>query len=225
VTAATRPAPAAALGEARERMVETQLVGRGLRDAGVLHAMRTVPREAFVAPGQAAHAYADEPLPIGHGQTISQPYVVAAMIEAVRPTPADRALEIGTGTGYSAAVLATVTDRVYTVERIAALAEAAAARLQALGYHNVEVRHGDGTLGWPQHAPYNVIVVTAGGPRVPRPLLDQLAIGGRLIMPVGADGGWQYLVRITRAAADRYDQDELEPVAFVRLIGEEGWPS
>jgi protein-L-isoaspartate(D-aspartate) O-methyltransferase len=150
---------------ARHRMVERQLVARGLRDRRVLDAMRTVPREAFLSAPQAAHAYDDGPLPIGKGQTISQPFVVACMIEAVAPGTEDRALEIGTGSGYSAAVLASVVAEVYTVERIPALAEAAAGRLAGLGSRTVHVRCGDGTLGWPEHAPYDVIIVTAGGPR------------------------------------------------------------
>ena len=223
---AAPPGTAAASDLARERelMVDTQLIARGLRDPAVLHAMRTVPREAFVSPAQAAFAYADEPLPIGLGQTISQPYVVAAMIEAVRPTPGDRALEIGTGSGYAAAVLATLVESVYTVERLEELASAARRRLDELGYRNVHVRHGDGTLGWPEHAPYGVIIVTASGPRVPPALLDQLAVGGRLIMPVGPALGAQRLVRVTRTAGGGIDREELEGVAFVPLIGEEGWP-
>jgi protein-L-isoaspartate(D-aspartate) O-methyltransferase len=204
-------------------MVATQLIARGIRDPGVLRAMETVPREAFVSPTQADFAYADEPLPIGEGQTISQPYVVAAMIEAVCPGPRDRALEVGTGSGYAAAVLASIVDAVYTIERLAGLAEAARGRLAGLGYRNVHVRHGDGTLGWPEHSPYDVIIVTASGPRVPESLLEQLAIGGRLIMPVGASLASQRLVRVVRVSADRYEHEELDPVTFVPLIGAEGW--
>jgi protein-L-isoaspartate(D-aspartate) O-methyltransferase len=205
-------------------MVDRHLVARGIRDPAVLHAMRTVPREAFVSPGQADVAYTDEPLPIGLGQTISQPYIVAAMIEAVRPTARDRALEVGTGSGYAAAVLATIVEAVYTVERLEALAETARQRLADLGYHSVHVRHGDGSLGWPEHSPYDVIIVTASGPTVPAPLLDQLAISGRLIMPVGTTPKSQQLVRVTRVTADGYEHDELGSVVFVPLIGEEGWP-
>jgi protein-L-isoaspartate(D-aspartate) O-methyltransferase len=204
-------------------MVATQLIARGIRDPAVLRAMETVPREAFVSPTQADFAYADEPLPIGQGQTISQPYVVAAMIEAVRPGPGDRALEVGTGSGYAAAVLASIVDAVYTIERLAGLAEAARGRLADLGYRNVHVRHGDGTLGWPEHSPYDVIIVTASGPRVPESLLEQLAIGGRLIMPVGESLASQRLVRVVRVSADRYEHEELDPVTFVPLIGAEGW--
>ena len=168
-------------------------------------------------------AYDDGPLPIGEGQTISQPYVVALMTEVVRPTPGTRALEIGTGSGYAAAVLATIVSEVYTVERIDRLAHAARRRLASLGYRNVHVRHGDGSLGWPEHAPYDAIIVTAGGPRVPPALLEQLAIGGRLIMPVGSAHRFQHLVRVTRTGRDNYDYEDLEEVAFVPLIGKQGW--
>jgi protein-L-isoaspartate(D-aspartate) O-methyltransferase len=212
----------------RLRMVETQIAGRGVRDPLVLEAMRTVPRDEFVPPALQDDAYADEPLPIEEGQTISQPYIVAAMIEAARPQRADRALEIGTGSGYSAAVLATIVREVYTVERLAGLAESARHRLVRLGYANVQVRRANGTLGWPEHAPYDMIIVTAGGPRVPQPLLDQLAVGGRLVMPVGTWRIGQRLVRITctgRPGDERYAREELEAVAFVPLIGAEGWPS
>jgi protein-L-isoaspartate(D-aspartate) O-methyltransferase len=204
-------------------MVERQLAARGIRDPRVLEAMRTVPREAFLSPRQAAYAYDDGPLPIGDGQTISQPYIVALMIEAVAPTAGDRALEIGTGSGYSAAVLASIVAEVYTVERIAALAGTAAGRLAGLGYRTVRVRCGDGTLGWPEHAPYDVIVVTAGGPRVPPALLEQLAPGGRLVMPVGDEPHSQRLVRLRRCADGRMLEDVLELVAFVPLIGAQGW--
>jgi protein-L-isoaspartate(D-aspartate) O-methyltransferase len=209
---------------ARHDMVDRQLVARGIGDPRVLDAMRAVPREAFLPESLAAYAYDDGPLPIGEGQTISQPYVVAAMIEAVSPGPDDRALEIGTGSGYSAAVLATIVAAVYTVERIPALADAAAHRLAALGYRNVQVRCGDGTLGWLEHAPYDVIVVTAGGPRVPATLLGQLAPGGRLVMPVGPDPRAQSLVRFCRHLDGTIREETLEPVAFVPLIGAQGWP-
>ena len=206
-------------------MVERQLVARGIRDPLVLDAMRTVPREAFLSDRQAAYAYEDGPLPIDAGQTISQPYVVACVIEAVAPRPGDRALEIGTGSGYSAAVLASTVAEVYTVERIPALAQTAAGRLAELGYRTVHVRCGDGTLGWPEHAPYDVIVVTAGGPRVPPALLEQLAADGRLVMPVGDEPCSQQLVRVRRGADGTLIRDALEPVAFVPLIGAQGWPA
>jgi protein-L-isoaspartate(D-aspartate) O-methyltransferase len=185
--------------------------------------MRTVPRERFVPASLQDSAYDDGPLPIGEGQTISQPYVVARMTEAVQPRPGDRALEIGTGSGYAAAVLATIVSEVYTVERLGGLAETARRHLAALGYRNVRVLCGDGTLGWPEHAPYDAIIVTAGGPFVPSSLLEQLAIGGRLIMPVGSATRFQHLVRMTRTTADTYEREELEGVAFVPLIGKHGW--
>lgn len=204
-------------------MVETQIAARGVRNPAVLEAMRRVPRERFVPAHLAELAYTDEPLPIGEDQTISQPYIVAAMIDAAQPRPGDRALEIGTGSGYSAAVLATIVAEVYTVERLAGLAESAGRRLAELGYANVHVRQANGTLGWPEHAPFDVIIVTAGGPRVPRPLLEQLAAGGRLVMPVGSWRLGQRLMRVTRTGEDTYHHEGLEDVAFVPLIGEEGW--
>jgi protein-L-isoaspartate(D-aspartate) O-methyltransferase len=205
-------------------MVETQIAGRGIGDAAVLAAMQTVPREKFVPARLADLAYDDGPLPIGEEQTISQPYVVALMTEALRLTRADRALEIGTGSGYAAAVLAEIAEEVYTVERIASLAESARDRLAALGYANVHVRCGDGSLGWPEHAPYHAVVVTAGGPDVPRALLDQLAVGGRLVMPVGPSSAEQRLVRRVRTTANTFTSEDLGPVAFVPLIGAQGWP-
>ena len=165
----------------RLRMVNNQIAARGVRNPAVLEAMRRVPREAFLPDKIAQSSYRDAPLPIEAGQTISQPYIVALMIEGVEPCAGDRALEIGTGPGYAAAVLAEVVDEVYTLERHEQLADFAAKHLANLGYTKVKVHHGDGTLGWAEHAPYNVIVVTAGGPQVPKPLLQQLAIGGRLI--------------------------------------------
>jgi protein-L-isoaspartate(D-aspartate) O-methyltransferase len=204
-------------------MVERQLAGRGIRDPRVLAAMRAVPRELFVPETAADDAYDDGPLPIGEGQTISQPYIVAYMLEAVAPDPTHRALEIGTGSGYSAAVLASIVAEVYTVERLPALAESAARRLARLGFDNVHVRCGDGTLGWPEHAPYDVIVVTAGGPDVPPALLAQLAPGGRLVMPVGDEPRAQQLVRVRRRPDGAPIHDWLGPVAFVPLIGAQGW--
>jgi protein-L-isoaspartate(D-aspartate) O-methyltransferase len=204
-------------------MVDRQLAARGIRDPRVLEAMRAVPRELFVPESAGGYAYGDGPLPIGDGQTISQPYIVAYMIEAVAPEPTDRALEIGTGSGYSAAVLGSIVAEVYTVERLPALAESAARRLARLDVRNVRVRCGDGTLGWPEHAPYDMIVVTAGGPGVPPALLAQLAPGGRLVMPVGDAPRAQQLVRVRRHRDGTTTQEWLEPVAFVPLIGEQGW--
>jgi protein-L-isoaspartate(D-aspartate) O-methyltransferase len=211
------------LNEDRERMVATQIEARGITDPFVLDAMRSVPRERFVPASLAECAYDDGPLPIGEGQTISQPYIVAVMTQAARIKPGERVLEIGTGSGYGAAVLSRVAAEVYTVERIGALAETARRRLSDLGYANVHVLEGDGSLGWAEHAPYDAILVTAGAPRVPKTLLGQLVIGGRLIMPVGSSYG-QRLVRVTRTDTHEYDHENLEAVAFVPLIGAEGLP-
>ena len=211
------------LETARRRMVERDLIDRGIADPRVIRAMATVPRERFVDPEQTAFAYDDAPLPIGEGQTISQPYIVARMAEALALAPADRVLEIGTGSGYAAAVLAEIAAEVYTVERIDALAGRARRRLAGLGYARVHVLVGDGTLGWPEHAPYDAIVATAGGPDVPAALLDQLAVAGRLVMPVGPMRFGQRLVRIVRELGD-YRREDLEPVAFVPLVGAQGWP-
>ena len=172
--------------ERRHRMVETQLIGRGMRDQAVLTAMRTVPREAFVPAELQAWAYEDMPLPIGDRQTISQPSIVARMLEALQLAPDDQVLEIGTGSGYAAAVLSCLAQTVYTVERLEKWVQHARQCLQRLGYRNVCLRHADGTLGWPEHAPYQGIVVSASGPTIPVALQDQLALGGRLVIPVGA---------------------------------------
>ena len=209
--------------EDRERMVASQIEARGITDPLVLEAMRTVPREIFVPASLARFAYDDGPLPIGHGQTISQPYIVAVMTQAAALKPGSRALEIGTGSGYGAAVLSRVAAEVYTIERVEELADSARERLARLGYANVHVRAGDGSLGWAEHAPYDAIVVTAGGPRVPKPLLDQLAVGGRLVMPVGPATRHQRLVRVTRSDVREYEYEALEEVAFVPLVGAEGW--
>ncbi|HET9626700.1 MAG TPA: protein-L-isoaspartate(D-aspartate) O-methyltransferase [Kofleriaceae bacterium] len=208
---------------ARQRMIDHDICARGVRDPRVIEAMRVVPRERFVPPALAAVAYEDRPLSIEAGQTISQPYIVAVMTEALALQPGDRVLEVGTGSGYAAAVLAQLVREVYTVERHAELAALARARLAALGYRNAEVRCGDGTLGWPAHAPFDAIVVAAGGPDVPRALLAQLAIGGRLVMPVGR-GGVQALVRVTRVGETAYRREDLGAVQFVPLIGAQGWP-
>jgi protein-L-isoaspartate(D-aspartate) O-methyltransferase len=207
----------------REEMVRSHLAARGIGDRAVLEAMRTIPREAFLPPELAEFAYEDTPLPIAAGQTISQPYIVALMTETLELGPHDRVLEIGTGSGYAAAVLGRVAGEVYTIERHADLADAAAARLRALGFDNVHVLHGDGTLGWPDHAPYDAIVATAGGPAVPPALLEQLAPGGRLVIPVGEDRTLQTLLRITREADGSLRREELGGVRFVPLIGAAGW--
>ena len=188
-----------------------------MRDARVLEAMEAVPREAFVEPDHARQAYADRPLPIGMGQTISQPYVVAWMAEALELTATDRVLEVGTGSGYAAAVLSLLCDAVYSVERHAFLADGAGARLAALGYGNVRVRQGDGAEGWPEHAPYDAIVVAAAAPRIPDSLLEQLREGGRLVMPVGPAAARQNMVRMRRLA-DGFTEEELGIVRFVPLL-------
>jgi protein-L-isoaspartate(D-aspartate) O-methyltransferase len=207
----------------RRRLVEHQIKRRGISDPAVLAAVESVPREAFLPPELAEFAYLDRALPIEKGQTISQPYIVALMTEALQLKPQDRVLEVGTGSGYAAAILAKVAREVYTIERHAELAEQAARRLQEQGHDNVHVLHADGTLGWPEHAPYDAIVVAAGGPDVPRPLLDQLTIGGRLVIPVGEEKTLQSLVRVTRTGANEYHRDELGDVQFVPLVGAGGW--
>jgi protein-L-isoaspartate(D-aspartate) O-methyltransferase len=215
--------PKADLARARADMVEHQIARRGVRDKRVLKAMARIPREAFVLPGWEDEAYEDQPLPIAERQTISQPYIVAYMIEAAGLRPGDRALEIGTGSGYAAAVMAAIAARVYTIDRHPGLAETARRRLQELGFDNIEVRVGDGTLGWPEAQPFDAIIVTAGGPKVPGDLREQLAIGGRLVIPVGESLHRQRLVRVVREGPADYREEDLADVAFVPLIGEAGW--
>jgi protein-L-isoaspartate(D-aspartate) O-methyltransferase len=207
----------------RHLMVEHQLERRGIRDPLVLEAMRSVPREAFVPPELADEAYADGPLPIGEGQTISQPYIVALMVEALELRGGERVLEIGAGSGYAAAVLAEIAAEVDTVERHAPLAEEARERLRALGYENVQLRVGDGSRGWPEHAPYDAIVVAAGAPEVPEALKEQLAVGGRLVIPVGQGRTLQELLRLRRLSETEFQREELGGVRFVPLVGEQGW--
>ena len=209
--------------QARDQMVERYLVHRGIHSRLVLEAMRAVPRERFVPPELEEFAYEDVPLPIAEGQTISQPYVVAMMLEALGLKGGERVLEVGTGSGYAAALLAQIAGDVYTVERIGQLAEKAASTLSDLNVSNVHVLHGDGTLGWPEHAPYDAIVVAAGGPKVPEALKSQLKIGGRLVIPVGRDRRIQELVRVTRASPNEYTTLELADVQFVPLLGADGW--
>lgn len=208
--------------QARRAMVERQIEGRGVSDPRLLEAMRAVPREAFVDPADAEHAHEDMPLSIGAGQTISQPYIVALMIEAARLQPSDRVLEVGAGSGYAAAVMSRLVERVYAIERIPELARNAAERLRALGIANVEVKVGDGTLGWPDAAPFDAILVAAGAPAVPEALKRQLAPGGRLIIPVGT-GDVQRLVRIRQGEDGRFEEEQIDAVRFVPLIGEQGW--
>ena len=210
------------IAKQRQRMVDEHLRARGIINPRLLQAMAEVPRESFVPSALTEFAYEDRPLPIPAGQTISQPYIVALMIEALRLSPDDDVLEIGTGSGYAAAVLSRIAHHVYTIERHAELADAARERLAALGYHNVDVRCGDGTLGWPEHAPYTAIIAAAAGPDAPQALLDQLAIGGRLVMPVGESRA-QELIRVTRVSSREFHREELGGVRFVPLIGTHGW--
>lgn len=206
----------------RQSMVDHQIAARGVRDARILEAMRTVPREVFVPDPLSEFAYEDTPLPIEAGQTISQPYIVAHMIEAAAIEPGDRVLEIGAGSGYAAAVTSRIAAQVYAIERHPELAELAAKRMARLGYDNVEIRTGDGTSGWPEVAPFDAILVAAGGPSIPPPLLEQLATGGRLVMPVG-DADQQRLVRATRRSQTDFEEEDLGEVRFVPLIGAHGW--
>ena len=207
----------------RAQMVERNIAGRGMRDELVLGAMRRVPRELFLPNSLREFAYEDSPLPIAGEQTISQPYIVAFMAEALMLKGGEKVLEIGAGSGYAAAVLSEIAAQVYTVERLGQLVDKAAATLAELGYDNVHVLHGDGTLGWPEHAPYDAIVVAAGGPQVPESLKEQLKIGGRLVIPVGVDQRAQELVRVVRISKDEYRSEDIADVRFVPLIGEEGW--
>jgi protein-L-isoaspartate(D-aspartate) O-methyltransferase len=211
------------LASARDRMVDAQVARRGIGDRHVLQAMRRVPREAFVEPGFEEFAYEDSPLPIGEDQTISQPYIVAAMIEGAEVKPGNRVLEVGTGSGYAAAILSRIAGQVYSIERHPSLLQSATERLAKLGYDNIELRVGDGTLGWGDAAPFDAILVAAGGPRVPEKLREQLAIGGRLVIPVGEEGKHQNLLKITREEEDKYEEEDLGPVMFVPLVGEYGW--
>jgi protein-L-isoaspartate(D-aspartate) O-methyltransferase len=204
-------------------MVEKAIFGRGVRSELVLNAMRSVARESFLPAQLREFAYEDAPLPIEEGQTISQPYIVAFMTEALALRGGEKVLEIGAGSGYAAAVLSEIAADVYTVERHGPLAEKAAATLADLEYDNVHVLHGDGTRGWPAHAPYDAIIVAAGGPTIPESLKEQLKIGGRLVIPVGADQHVQELVRVTRIAQSEYRREDLADVRFVPLLGEEGW--
>ena len=210
---------------ARERMVARDIAGRDVRDERVLAAMRKVAREAFVPESLREYAYDDTPLPIGSGQTISQPYIVAFMIEALQLNGGEKVLEIGTGSGYAAAVLAEIAGEVTTVERLRSLADRAADIFAQLGYRHIHVQRGDGTRGWPASAPYDAVVVTAGGPQVPEALKQQLAIGGRLVIPVGTGQETQELLRVTRRSATEFDVEEIGGVRFVPLIGEQGWPN
>lgn len=202
----------------RERLVHDHIIAAGVQDRATLAAMREVPRHEFVPLREQSRAYEDTPLPIGHGQTISQPSLVAMMTELLRPRPGLRVLEVGTGSGYQAAILAATGARVWTIEIFQALADEARARLARLGYREVQVRHGDGYAGWPEEAPFDAIVVTAAADEIPPALLEQLGPGGRLVMPVGAQTSDQALVFIEKDQAGRVSRRELLPVRFVPLL-------
>ena len=206
---------------ARKRMVDGQIAIRGITSPDVLKAFLEVPRHHFVPKSQQIHAYQDSPLPIGLGQTISQPYIAAYMTDILQLTGEERVLEIGTGSGYQAAILGMLADEIHTIERHPFLADKAARLLQSLGYDNVRVHEGDGTRGLPEFAPFQAIMVTAAAPEVPTLLLDQLGDGGRLVMPVGGRGGQVLL--LYKRDGDEFHREDLVPVAFVPLIGEHGW--
>jgi protein-L-isoaspartate(D-aspartate) O-methyltransferase len=209
--------------QARHIMVDRQISARGIADSYVLEAMRTVPRESFMPEEINEYAYEDTPLPIGQGQTISQPYIVALMAELAELHPDDRVLEIGAGSGYGAAVLSRIVREVFTIERHEKLAQRATESLKKLGYNNVIVTRGDGSEGLPEKAPFDAIIVTAGAPEVPEALKHQLETGGRLVIPVGTDERRQHLLQVRRVAEDRFEMEDYGPVIFVPLIGKHGW--
>ena len=206
---------------ARERMVKTQLIPRGITDREVLRVMGKIPRHLFVGKDLIHEAYNDHPLPIGHNQTISQPYMVALMTQALELTGKERTLEIGTGSGYQTAILAELSKEVYTIERIEPLLEKAKELLGSLGYENIFFKAFDGTLGWEEYAPFDAIMVTAGAPKIPQPLMDQLADGGRMVIPVG-DRMTQELIKITRKGHN-FNRKNMGGCRFVDLIGIHGW--
>jgi protein-L-isoaspartate(D-aspartate) O-methyltransferase len=210
--------------EQREHMIAEHLAARGISDPRLLEAFLAVPREHFVPEREAHLAYGDAPLALGEGQTISQPYIVALTVEALRLQGEERVLEVGTGSGYAAAVLGLLAREVITIERLPSLARAAAARLAELGLTNVHVERGDGSLGWPAGAPYDAIAVAASSPSVPMALLEQLTIGGRLVIPVGLDEKSQSLVLVVREGPTDYREEPLGHVRFVPLVGAQGWP-
>ena len=209
--------------ELKRQMIEYQMVARGLHDEAVLNAMSAVPREKFVPSELVEFAYHDAPLPLAAQQTIPQPYIAALMVSALQLESGDNVLEVGTGSGYGAAIIAEIAAKVYSIERHKILADSARQRLRTLGYENIQVLFGDGTLGWPKKAPFDAIVVAAGGPEIPPSLLQQLTIGGRLVIPVGSELQRQSLLRIRRISKDEYQQEDLGGVHFVPLIGASGW--
>ncbi|SIT35940.1 Protein-L-isoaspartate O-methyltransferase 1 [Paraburkholderia piptadeniae] len=208
----------------RRQMVDSQIASRGVRDPRVLDAMRTLPRHVFVPHHLTEFAYSDTPLPLAGGQTISQPFIVARMIEAAELSPQDRVPDIGTGSGYAAAVASRLASHVDSIERDASLAASARETLSANGFANIDVLDADGTLGWASRAPFDAIIAAAGGPDVPPAWRDQLAMGGRLVMPIGTHRERQRLVKLARASATQFDEEDLGEVHFVPLIGEQGWP-
>lgn len=208
---------------AREAMVDRQLRRRGIGDTRILNAFLEVPREAFVSPDYAHLAYGDHPLPIEAGQTISQPYIVALMIQAAQIGTRDKVLEIGSGSGYAAAVISRIAGKVIGIERQHDLVELARERLQRLGFENVTIVEGDGSKGCPEDAPFDAILAAASGSHVPQPLIDQLSDGGRIVMPIGQPGWVQELVKVTKRADGTVERQNLGGVRFVPLIGEEGW--
>ncbi len=214
-----------ATNELREQMVSTQIEARGVRDPLVLTAMRKVPRDRFVPEHLRHAAYDDMPLSIESGQTVSQPYIVAYMIEALGLKGSEKVLEVGAGSGYTAAVLAEIARTVYTMERLGPIAEKAAAHIRDAGYENVHVRHADGTQGWVDKAPFDAILVSAGTPQVPRALLRQLKVGGRMVAPLGRDPRAQELVRIVRRGEEEFEQEDLADVCFVPPADRRGWES
>ncbi|HVX67052.1 MAG TPA: protein-L-isoaspartate(D-aspartate) O-methyltransferase [Bryobacteraceae bacterium] len=217
LSAAVLPSPQGRERE-RERMVREQIEARGVQDRAVLEAMRAIPRELFMPPGVRAHAYADSPVPIGHGQTISQPYIVAAMTELLRVTRQDRVLEIGTGSGYQAAVLSRLARHVYSIEIVPELARSAAETLRTTGCENVTVRTGDGYRGWPEEAPFTRVILTAAPPEIPQTLIDQLAAGGRLVAPEGESALDQQLVVIEKGRDGKLTRRSVMGVRFVPMV-------
>lgn len=210
--------------ELRERMVDRQIAARGLDDPALLAAFRAVPREEFVNPSYASYAYQDSPLPIESGQTISQPYIVALTIDAAEIGEGDEVLEVGAGSGYAAAVIGQIAAKVTAVERHPELVRLAQARMERLGYDNVRIVEGDGTLGWPEEAPFDAIVAAASGSHVPKSWIAQLKPAGRIVMPLGDPGSAQSLVKVTKREDGTLDHEDLGGVRFVPLIGREGFP-
>jgi protein-L-isoaspartate(D-aspartate) O-methyltransferase len=206
----------------RNQMVEKQILGRGIKDPATIKSLLAIPREEFVPLALRSHAYDDSPLPIGEGQTISQPYIVALMTSSIQLNPYDTILEIGTGSGYQAAVLSRIVKKVYTIERIPELGEHAQSLFQQLALSNIEVKIGDGTLGWKEKGPFDAIIVTAGAPQVPQYLKDQVKVGGRIVIPVG-DTLSQRLLLLQKVSEQEWKEQVLEFVRFVPLIGDQGW--